>query len=139
MKAASWILLVLVALMIVLGSVASLSVAYIGGPDADPFVAELTQGNPQALSALRGRRGTAAAFSLAFAALFIAVVMGPYRRGEVWAWWALLCSTSLFSLAVLLRIPLIHSQSGSLVGALVLAVVVVALLLDVGRLWQRRL
>ncbi len=138
MKTASWILLVLVALLIALASVVSLFIAYAADPSTDPLVAQLATDHPEAVAALRGRRGTAASFALAFSALFVAVVMGPYRRGEVWSWWALLLSTTLFAVSVLLRVPLLQTWLGSGAGAAVLAVVVVALLLDVKRLSQSR-
>lgn len=143
MRAVSWILLVLVGLLTVLGALESLSVAYLADPANDIYastnVQELAAGRAEVETALRARRSTAAAFALAFSVLFVAVVMGPYRRGDTWAWWALLSSALAYSLAAILRIPLLHTRSGAGTAALFLLVTVVALLLDIRRLGKRRL
>jgi len=66
--------------------------------------------------------------------LFLAVVLGPYRRGEVWAWKALLIAGLTQCVLVLLRIPILGTQLGVSAATTPVVVLVVGLLLDVGRL-----
>ena len=88
------------------------------------------------LLGLRGARGTAAAWGAAWATLFLFVVVGPYRRGDVTTWWGILASTLVLGVVVALRIPVIGLQAGTGTPLFLLVVVIVALLLDVKRLTQ---
>src|SRR5262245_66387285 len=45
--------------------------------------------------------------------LFLAITLGPYRRGDVWAWWALLAGILVVSGLILLRVPLLGIQLGT--------------------------
>ena len=136
MKKASWIILTIVGVLTLALSVASAVNAYstndyLIGPAR---VSELGAGRPDVVSALRGIRGTAAAYAAAYGALFLTIVLGPYRRGEVWAWWVLLAG-GLTQLAIaLLRIPFLGTQLGVAAPALHFGPLIVGLLLDVGRL-----
>lgn len=141
MKTASWILLTLVAALIVLGSLGSMFVAYFGDASIDVILpstslADLQVGNETA-AALRGRRATAAAFGLGFSTLLLFVILGPYRKGGLWAWWAILCSTVAVSGIMLLRVPVLGISQGASTGGLILVVVLVGLLLDIKRLIGR--
>ncbi len=78
MKTASWILLALVGALTLLGSLGSI------GPAS---LAELSAGRPDVATAVRARRATAAAYGAGFATLLLLIARGPYRRGDVWAWW----------------------------------------------------
>jgi hypothetical protein len=142
MKKASWILLALVGALTLLGSLASLTVAYRGGSDpllpAGPTIEEVAAGRPEVHTALRARRATAAAYAAAYAALVLAVILGPYRRGDTWAWWALLTASVVLAVLVALRVPMLGTKAGVAAGLTQLAVVVVALLLDVRRLQAAR-
>ena len=73
----------------------------------------------------------------AFAVLFLSIVLGPYRRGEVWAWWSLAGSLALLVAIVAARVPVLGTQLG--VGsALILAGLAgFGLLLDASRLKGR--
>jgi hypothetical protein len=84
-------------------------------------------------TAIRARRGTAAAFAAAYGVLFLAVVLGPYRRGDAWSWWALLASSVTLAILTAIRVPALGTRAGAGTGLVQLAVVVVALLLDVSR------
>lgn len=132
----SWILLTLAGALTLLVSVISANLAYGGSdyPIGEVPVAEVAQGRAGLEAALRGVRGTAAAYAGAFAVLFLTVVLGPYRRGETWSWWALLGAVLALVAFTTARVPLLGIRAG--VGAaLVLGGVVLAgLLLDVGRL-----
>jgi hypothetical protein len=138
MRTASWVLLAIVGVMTVLGGFGSALVAYGEAEDNllpnGPTVQELDAVHPGLGAALRGRRATAAAFAFAFGVLFLYVALVPYRRGDVWSWWALLASSVALALMILARVPLLGTRAGATTGLIHLGVVVVALLLDVRRL-----
>ena len=75
-------------------------------------LAELSVGRPEVAIAMRARRATAAAYAAGFATLFLAITLGPYRRGDVWAWWALLAGTLVVSALILLRVPFLGIRLG---------------------------
>jgi hypothetical protein len=114
MKTASWVLLALAGVATLLLSLVAAARAYgtyndrIGGVR----VSELSVGRPEVEKAMRSRRATAAAYSSGFAALFLLITVGPYRRGDVWAWWALLVGMLLVSVLILLRVPMLDTGFG---------------------------
>jgi len=116
MKTASWIILVVVGTLTLLGSLFSLAIAY-GSVVEDKIgpatLTELAAGRPEVATAVRARRATAAAYGAGFAALFLAITLGPYRRGDVWAWWALLAGTLVVSVLILLRVPFLGINLGA--------------------------
>lgn len=132
----SWVLLTLLGVMTFLGAVGSTQFAMSKGDDqfGDVMLSELTQGNQDVANLIHGRRMTAAAFAAAYSVLFLLVVLIPYRRGDVWAWWAILIATLVLSVMIWLRVPTLGISLGASVGYTQLVVVVVALLLDVKRL-----
>ncbi len=138
MRKASWILLVVMGALMLAGSLGSLSVAYSGARDefglGGPTVDDVAAWNPEIATAIRARRGTAASFAAAYAVLFLAIVLGPYRRGDTWAWWALLAGAATLAVLGIVRIPLLGTRLGAFTGAIPLVVTVIALLLDVRRL-----
>ena len=95
-------------------------------------------------TAVRARRATAAAYAAGFATLFLAITLVPYRRGEVWAWWALSAGTLVVSVLILLRVPLLGIRLGApaavtwagtaLTTLVQLAVVALGLAFGAGRL-----
>ncbi len=134
MKTASWVMLAIVGALMLLGSFASLYTAYSGSaPDAlTPSITldDAAAGRPEVATAIRGRRGTAAAFAAAYAVLFLAIVLGPYRRGDTWSWWTLLAGALTLGVLIMARVPALGTRAGSGTGLVQLVVVVVALLLD---------
>jgi hypothetical protein len=96
-------------------------------------VSKVAGGNAGVATALRGIRGTSAAFGAAYGVLFLSIVLGPYRRGDVWAWKALLVAGLTQFVLVLLRIPILGTQLGIAPAANQVGILVVGLLLDVGR------
>ena len=97
MKKASWILLTLLGIAITLISLVSASRAYNRADDYGSSgirVSEIAGGREDVTTALRGIRGTAAAMAAAYGVLFLTIVLVPYRRGDVWAWWALLAGST---------------------------------------------
>jgi hypothetical protein len=89
--------------------------------------------SPELRIALRARRGTAAAYAAAFGALLLFVVLRPYRRGDVWAWWAILVSLGTLFVLTLLRWPLLGTERGVGSAAMIFGLGIIALLLDLGR------
>lgn len=147
MKTASWVLLALVGVATLAFSLLSASRAYgtyndrIGGVRVSDLAAE----RPEVETGARSRRATAAAYASGFAALFLLISVGPYRRGEVWAWWALLVGMLLVSVLILLRVPLLGTGlngsvgGGTAMGSLTqLLLVGVGLALGAGRLRRGR-
>lgn len=140
MKTASWVLLALVGVLTLLLSLVSAWRAYgtsgdlIGGTS----LVQLTAGRPEVETALRARRATAAAYAAGFSTLFLLISVGPYRRGDVWAWWALLVGMLVVSVLILLRVPLLSlplasASTGAAAALTQLLVVGVGLALGAGR------
>ncbi len=141
MKIASWILIGLAILLFTLGSTASMVIAYMASPSLDAITPSATLDtlglDSEVATAFRARRGTAAALGLSWAILLLCIILGPYRKGQVWAWWAILCSVAAFAGSTALRIPTLGTSQGVSTAVILLVVVVVGLLLDVRRLSQK--
>ena len=136
LKLLSWILLALVGGLTLFASLASVGVAYFA--EDDPMgnvmpLSELAGERADVATMLRARRGTAAAFGAGYGLLFLVIALVPYRRGDVWAWWAILAGTIVVSGIILLRNPVLGTNLGLGAANIPLAVCVVALLLDVSR------
>ena len=104
MKKASWILLAILGSAITFFSLVSAVHAYWTDDDyrVGPLrVSEVALGDLRVATALRGIRGTSAAFGAAYGVLFLAIVLGPYRRGEVWAWKAITSTEAGYTMAPL--------------------------------------
>lgn len=136
LRTVSWVMLAVVAVLILLGSTVSAFVAYAGRPyNIGPAsVDEVAAGRADVATAMRGIRGTAAAFSAAFGALLLFVVLGPYRRGETWCWWAILTAAVVLFLYGVARQPFLGTTLGIGTPATILGIVGLALVLDGGRL-----
>jgi hypothetical protein len=81
-------ILTLAGAAVLLISFLSANLGYTGSYDIGPAkIGEIAQWRAEVAVAMRAIRGTSAAYAAAFAALFLSIVLGPYRRGEVWAWW----------------------------------------------------
>jgi peptidoglycan/LPS O-acetylase OafA/YrhL len=135
-RKASWMILALVAVLVIAGSVASAYNAYIAhaytiGPAR---VGEVAAGRADVETALHGIRGTAAAFAAAYGALLLCVVLGPYRRGETWCWWAILIAAVVLFVFAAARQPFLGTTLGIGTPAIQLGLVLLALVLDGGRL-----
>ena len=97
-------------------------------------MSKVAGGDAGLATALRGIRGTSAAYGAAYGILFLAVVLGPYRRGDAWAWWALLVAGLVQFVLVLLRVPALGTQLGVSPALTEGSLLVVGLLLGAGRL-----
>lgn len=135
LRTVSWALLALVGVAVLLVSLSSANLAYRGEfPLGGVSIADIASGREAVLLGLRGARGTAAAWGAAWAALFLAVVLGPYRRGDVATWWGILASALVLGAVAGARVLVIDLQAGTGTPLVLLVVVIVALLLDVKRL-----
>jgi hypothetical protein len=141
LRTASWVLLGLLGAFTLLVTLVSAYLAYVGDyPIGGTPVAAVASGRPEILIALRGIRGTSAAYAAGFAVLFLATVLGPYRRGEKGAWWALLAAALVVFAIGVARVPLLgipFGAGGSGPPFTQACVTLFALLLDVGRLRSR--
>ena len=138
MRTLSWILLLLVAVLTLIGGLGSAWVALSQTPDGlvgnGPVLTGVSGAPPETVLAIRGRRVTASAYAAAYAVLFLAVIWFPYRRGDVWSWWAILAASLFLSVLIVLRVPLLGTWLGVGTGLVQFGIVLLALLLDVGRL-----
>lgn len=140
MKTASWILLAVLGSLMLLVSFVSAGLAYRGEYTIGPKqvkVQDVAASRPDVLEGLRGIRGTSAAYAAGFAAMFLAIVLGPYKRGDVWAWWALLAAVVLVVLVSVARIPLAGSRWGIGTSVTPMGIALLGLLLDAKRLSAR--
>jgi hypothetical protein len=113
----------------------SANLAYRGDfPVGGVSIGEVAAGRDAVLVGLRGARGTAAAWGAAWAVLFLAVVLGPYRRGDVRSWWGILFSLLALSVVVGARALFTSGRAGISTPLLLLGIGLVGLLLDVKRL-----
>ena len=139
---ASWVILLVVSSMTLLTAAQSVGVAYFGSGDSltpEYTLAQIReQGGEQAAKAFRGRRVTAATWALGYALLSIAVILVPYRRGERWAWWAILISVGLPQLLSLARAITLVTTAGTLTPALLLAFFLLGLLAGTPRMFGDR-
>ena len=130
-------LLALLGTAILLLSFASARLAYSRADyDVGPVkLSELAVGREPVSSALRGMRATAAAYAAAFAVLLLGIVLFPYRRGEAWAFWALLAGVLTFAMIYLARMMLLGTWRGVGAGLTQAGIALVAL--AIGRLEPR--
>ena len=137
MKKASWIVLAVAGSAFILISLVSAIHAYNRSDDygiGGVRVSKVAAGREEVATALRGIRGTSAAFAAAYGVLYLAIVLTPYRRGEVWAWWALFAGSTTVLAIALLRIPFLDTTLGVSAGATQFTLTMAGLLLDVRRL-----
>ena len=141
---ASWVILLILSAFLAAGAAASVSNAYFGPTD------ELSPGvtleqiraaggdrGDEAVKAFRGRRATAATWALGAALLAIFVVVIPYRRGERWAWWALLAALGLSQFLSLARAVTLGTTFGTGTPAIILSVLLIGLLAGVPRIFNK--
>jgi hypothetical protein len=137
MKKASWIVLAVAGSAFILISLVSAIHAYNKGDDygiGGTRVSKVAAGREPVATALRGIRGTSAAFAAAYGVLYLAIVLTPYRRGDIWAWWALFAGSLTVVAIALLRIAFLDTTLGVSAGVTQFTLTMVGLLLDVRRL-----
>ena len=137
MKKASWIVLTVAGVAVTLISLISAGHAYNKGDNyaiGPTSVRGVAAGREEVATALRGIRGTSAAFAVAYGVMFLTIVFGPYRRGDVWAWWALFAGSTTVLAIVLLRTPFLDTTHGNSAAVIQFTLTLLGLLLDVRRL-----
>lgn len=138
---ASWVILLILSGFLAFGSAASMTNAYFGETDQLSTGVTLEQiraaGGDEAVKAFRGRRATAATWALGAALLAIFVVVIPYRRGERWAWWALLAALGLSQFLSLARAVTLGTTFGTGTPAIILAILLIGLLAGAPRIFRR--
>jgi|MudIll2142460700_1097286.scaffolds.fasta_scaffold201338_2 uncharacterized membrane protein len=138
LKTVSWALIALAAVLTLLASLVSFGVAYREARDefgvGGPTLSDVASWKPEVATAIRARRATASAYATGWSLLLLIVTLIPYRRGERWAWWAILCATVVPLGLTLLRVPLLGTRLGAATALIQAGVIVVGLLFDVGRL-----
>ncbi|MEW6128190.1 MAG: hypothetical protein AB1757_14205 [Acidobacteriota bacterium] len=147
---ASWVLLLMLFASVGFLSLNSLRVAYSGQNDLLATVTidgkekaiGLEQireiGGDAAVKAFKARRATAATFAFGYALLALFVVLFPYRRGEKWAWVALLLATLLSQLFSLARVFTLGTVQGSSASLIVLAIALLGLLAGAPHLFAKK-
>jgi hypothetical protein len=137
-----WVLLLLLAAALTLLSINSTYLPLAARPDGvTPSVTINDIGektSPEVATALRGRRVTAATWALAYGIMLWGVLLVPYRRGERWAWWAILLSIVVSQLISLARIPLLDTQQGAAASAIIIGMALVGLLLGAPHMFGKR-
>jgi hypothetical protein len=137
LRTVSWVWLAIIGVLVLLVSCLSTQLAYWGDFQVGgTAIQEIASGNNDVLLGLRGSRGTAAGWGAAWAVLFLTVVLGPYRRGDVASWWGILASAITLGVIVALRVPVLGLQAGTGTALVILLVVILGLLVDVKRIVQ---
>lgn len=136
LRTASWVLITFFTGVVLLFSVSSAYLAYSGGdyPIAGEPVADVAAGRQAIEVGLRASRGTAAAYAVGFSALMLGIAIGPYRQGTRWSWWTLLVANLALLATTAARVPALGTSLGVGAATTQTVLVVVALLLDAGRL-----
>jgi bacteriorhodopsin len=124
-----WLLLLAVGLLITLGGLESLYIAYFGSTESIAGVSmeTLAQVNPELPKAIRGRRATAACYAVSMGTLLAWVAATAFRRRQKWAWYALLCAVGAGAILSILRIPLLDYRAGAETAGSILVALILAL------------
>jgi hypothetical protein len=137
LRTVSWVVLAVIGVLTLLVAFLSTQLAYWGEYEVGGVaIQEIAAGNNALLNGLRGVRGTSAAWGAAWAVLFLAVVLGPYRRGDVTSWWGILASALVLGVVVALRVLVLGTQAGTGTALVLLVLIILGLLIDVKRLSQ---
>jgi hypothetical protein len=137
-----WVLLLLMAAALTLLSINSTYLPLMSRPDGVTSSVTIddigAKTSPEVATALRGRRVTAATWALAYGIMLWGVLLVPYRRGERWAWWAILLSMVVSQLLSLARIPMLDTQQGAAASAILIGMALVGLLLGARHVFGKR-
>lgn len=135
LRTASVVMLTVVGALVLAASLGSAGLGYFGDyPIAGVQIREIAGDREAVLTGLRGVRGTSAAWGVAWAVLMLAVVLGPYRKGDVASWWGILVSTLAAAVVVALRVVVLGTSLGTGGPLLLVLLVMIGLLLDVKRI-----
>ena len=133
-----------------MASLNSLRRAYFGASDSLVVVTEGDQvrsigleqireiAGDAGVKAFRARRATAATWAFGCTLLAGLVTLVPYRRGERWAWWALLLTLGLSQILSLARALTIGTAQGNSASELILAFALLGLIAGIPHIFVRR-
>ena len=126
-----WIVLFILGLIIALGGLESLYIAYgtADNPVAGVSLSRLAEVHPDIPLMLRARRATAASLAFSLGILLAWIAFVPFRRAEKWAWQAIGISFSFGCLLAILRIQVLGTRSG--IGQTLFALVIVIIALAI--------
>jgi hypothetical protein len=137
-----WVILLLLATALTLLSINSTYRPLAARPDGVTSSVTINdigaKTSPEVATALRGRRVTAATWALAYGLMLWGVLLFPYKRGERWAWWAILLSLVVSQLLSLARIPMLDTQQGAAASAILIGMALVGLLLGARHVFGKR-
>ena len=138
----SWVVLLTLTVLLMLGSMASLGNAYFGAQDSLTATVGLDQintvGGEAAVDAVKGRRATAATWAFACGLLSMFVVLIPYRRCQRWSWWSLLIAIGLPQLLSMGRALTLGTTVGAGTSGMVFGVLMLGLLAGAPRMFAER-
>lgn len=138
----SWIVLLLISVAVSLLSIGAAVTGLTGGRDVivppNLTLEQLDTAGPGVVDAIRGRRVTAATWALAYGLLHAFVVLVPYRRGERWAWWALLVSLGVGMAVSAARAVTIPGALGTAAPLILLGLLALGLLAGAPRIFGHR-
>ena len=138
----SWVILLVVSVLIALASAGSLIQGYSKTDEnltRDYSTIQMKeQGGEEAFKAFKARRVTAATWALAYALLAIAVTLVPYRRGEQWAWWALLAAIGISQILSMARAVTVMTTSGAGTAGVLLAFMLLGLMAGAPRVFGNK-
>jgi hypothetical protein len=125
----AWVLLLIMGLLMTLGGLGSMYVAYSGIGESlagvsSQKLAELSPGLP---TEIKARRATAAFYATSCGLFVIWISTAAFRNRQKWAWFALLCSLGIGAVLSILRIPLLDHRAGAEPAGLILIVLIIAL------------
>ena len=129
---AGWVLTLIVGLLITLGGLGSMFVAYRVPEESISGVslADMAKLNPDLPTALKARRATAASLAITTGLLVCWIALTAYKKGEKWAWYALLSSIGIGTILSMLRISLLGTSSGVGTAAVLAGLLLIALLIS---------
>jgi hypothetical protein len=138
----SWVILLVVSVLIALASAGSLIQGY---SKTDEYLTRdystvqmKEQGGEEAFKAFKARRVTAATWALGYALLAIAVTLVPYRRGEQWAWWALLGAIGVSQILSMARAVTLMTTAGAGTAGVLLAFMLLGLMAGAPRMFGNK-
>jgi hypothetical protein len=139
---ASWVILLVVSVLIALASAGSLLQGYSKTDEnlsRDYSTVQMKeQGGEEAFKAFKARRVTAATWALAYALLAIVVTLVPYRRGEQWAWWALLVAIGVSQILSMARAITLMTTAGAGTAGVLLAFMLLGLMAGAPRMFGNK-
>jgi multisubunit Na+/H+ antiporter MnhB subunit len=124
-----WVMILIIGLLMTLGGLVSMTVAYRSTNDslAGVSMQTLEQINPDLPKVIRARRATAAFYATSCGLLVTWISVTAFRNRQKWAWCALLCSLGIGAVLSILRVPLLEYRPGAETAGVMLIVLVLAL------------